>query len=378
MGWSLFLPSDPRSYLMRAAMTRDGVVINVARKRSARATTAPPAAIVMLLLLASADARSTPPAAADAARSSSSENNNNPVPIDPDFKPHEEYQQGAMKDWSKFAAQIPRLLSKKNIQAALRRARELDAQPIPAQPTDPIVGNCVPFRPPAPFRTLQEYTRALGKAPWQVFPKMFREARAFDGEPNIGGIALGVRGCCAGVIAGNNMWAQIAHYTPLGDSWSGKCIHEDADGKPIYLDNLIFPFRVNARDWVKQRVPGDRMAKASVVLGTSWLDGRPAWVFDYSKVRGQVSSCLFFCGTYVFWSILKGSAYGSAHGCVWREAGNFRGSGAAGRRGSDTADAGRVTSRPHLVPISSRLHLLPPPLTPEPASSPSHAFVART
>lgn len=196
------------------------------------------------------------------------------VPPDPGFNATELPGALAVKDWSKFTAAFPRFIGQ--IKPGLQRGRELARQPIPPEPTDPIVGDCVPFRPPAPYKTLQEYAKTFAAMPWQEAERLFRTGKTYEG-------GIGIRGCAAGVIAGNNLWGDLGRRTPLGDSWSGKCIDEDSSGVPYALTNAIAPFIVNNRDWIKQRVPGDKMGTASVALGKSWLDGQPAWVFDYSK-----------------------------------------------------------------------------------------------
>jgi hypothetical protein len=243
---------------------------------------APAGAAASAAAAAAADAGDPAPAAASAPASRVSatpdpDSDGDLVPLDPNFKTDVQLLPGAMKNWTGFLAQIPRLTSKSNIQGALARAAELEAQPIPATPTNPIIGKCVPFKPPAPYKSQQDYARALRAADWKMVKNMFKSARAYSE-------GMGVRGCCSGIIAGDNLWATVAKMTPLGDSWSGKCIEEDEHGVPFRLTNAILPFRVNSRDWRRQRLPGDKMAPASVSLGTSWLDGQPAWVFDYSKV----------------------------------------------------------------------------------------------
>jgi hypothetical protein len=195
------------------------------------------------------------------------------TPTDPSVTPTVEEVQFAIKDWSKFAAAFPRFISK--IPEAIQRGKQLAAQPIPATPTDPIIGACVPFRPPAPYKTMQEYAKVVSNWPWRKVDKMFLEAKAYEG-------GLGVRGCCAGVISGDNLWGTLGRLTPLADSWSGKCIDEDADGKPYKLTNGLFPFGVNRRDWISGRVPSDKMGEALVSKGASWRDGQPAWTLDYT------------------------------------------------------------------------------------------------
>jgi len=195
-------------------------------------------------------------------------------PTDPTLTPTVETVPWAISDWSLFAAAFPRFL--RLIPAAMARGRELAAQPIPPAPVNPILGACVPFRPPAPYKTLQAYAKAVAAMPWQKVDRMFLDAKTFEG-------GLGVRGCCAGVIAGDNLWGTLGKITPLGDSWSGKCIDEGPDGEPFQLTNAIMPFQVNRRDWVEYRVNGDKQATALVSKGSSWRDGQPAWTLDYTR-----------------------------------------------------------------------------------------------
>jgi hypothetical protein len=197
------------------------------------------------------------------------------IPDDPRVVVTEADAKMAVVSWEKFAAAFPRFMAQ--IKPGLKRGRELAAQPVPAKPTDPIVGDCVPFKPPAPYTSMQEYAKTFRKMKWQEAERIFKNAKTYtDG--------IGIRGCAAGVIAGDNLWAQLGYNTPLVDSWSGKCIDEDPKTEiPYALTNAIAPFVVNKRDWRTQRVPGDKLAMAGVELGKSWLDGQPAWVFDYSK-----------------------------------------------------------------------------------------------
>lgn len=197
------------------------------------------------------------------------------IPDDPSVVPTEAEAKMAIVSWEKFTASFPRFMAQ--IKPGLKRGRELAAQPIPAKPTDPIVGDCVPFKPPAPYTSMQEYAKTFRKMKWQEAERIFKNAKTYED-------GIGIRGCAAGVIAGDNLWAQLGYNTPLVDSWSGKCIDEDPKTEiPYALTNAIAPFIVNRRDWRTQRVPGDKLATAGVELGKSWLDGQPAWVFDYSK-----------------------------------------------------------------------------------------------
>jgi hypothetical protein len=199
------------------------------------------------------------------------------IPNDPSIVPNEADAQLAIKSWSKFADAFPRFIS--NISIALERGRELARQPIPAKPTNPIVGDCVPFRPPAPYRTMQQYAKAISGMTWQQAERMFRNGKVYKG-------GMGIRGCAAGVIVGDNLWASLGRNTPLADTWSGKCIDEDpVTEEPYALTNAIAPFIVNKRDWIAQRVPGDKLGEATVSLGTSWLDGQAAWVLSYAASK---------------------------------------------------------------------------------------------
>jgi hypothetical protein len=196
------------------------------------------------------------------------------IPTDPSMVPNDVEAQWAVKSWEKFAAAFPRFIG--NISEALQRGRELARQPIPAKPTDPIVGDCVPFKPPAPYRSVQQYAKAISTMPWQEAERMFRAGKTYKG-------GIGIRGCAGGVIVGDNMFASLGRNTPLGDSWSGKCIDEDpVTEMPFSLTNAIAPFVVNNRDWRTQRVPGDKLWEARVSLGKSYLDGQAAWVLDYN------------------------------------------------------------------------------------------------
>jgi len=227
-----------------------------------------------------AAAPSSPPSAAArrAAAARAATGLAEPVPTDPAFQVVEAEAQLAPADWTAYATAFPRLFA--NLKPAIARGKALAALPIPPAPLDPIVGACVPFRPPPPFKTLQEYAGAFAKTDWRAVEKMFRDGKTFkDG--------LGVRGCSAGAIAGDNLWAQVARLVGRADNfWNGKCIDEDKEtGAPVSLTNILMPFQVRNRDWVRQRVAGDKLGVATVSLGTSWLDGQPAWVLDYSKVR---------------------------------------------------------------------------------------------
>jgi hypothetical protein len=197
------------------------------------------------------------------------------IPDDPAVAAKVEREEWRSVSWDKFMEAFPRFT--KQIRPALARGQVLGAQPIPAEPTDPIVGDCVPFKVPAPYTSLQQYIQAFRTMPWQDAERMFKQAHTYRG-------GIGIRGCAAGAIIGNNLWARLGYITPLSDSWSGKCIDEDKETEvPYALTNAIAPFQLNKRNWRAQRVPGDKMGTATVELGKSWLDGQPAWVFDYSK-----------------------------------------------------------------------------------------------
>ena len=50
---------------------------------------------------------------------------------------------------------------------AKQRGAELIKQPKPSQPENTLPGKCVPFKVPAPHKSMQDYCRALQRLPWK-------------------------------------------------------------------------------------------------------------------------------------------------------------------------------------------------------------------
>jgi hypothetical protein len=145
-----------------------------------------------------------------------------------------------------------------------------------------VTGACVPFRPPAPYKGLQEYCRALKNMPWKQAKKMFQEAQAPSDW-------VGIRGCAVGCVIGNNVWTDVMTFNPvLGMSWTGKCIKEDKQGVQYEVLQALCPMCAgiyNPRPW-SSGVPADEMmAGVSVYKDKSWLDTQPAWVFNYDNAE---------------------------------------------------------------------------------------------
>jgi hypothetical protein len=50
---------------------------------------------------------------------------------------------------------------------AKARGVALSKEKRPAEPVGTLPGKCVPFKPPAPHKTMQDYCRALQRMPWK-------------------------------------------------------------------------------------------------------------------------------------------------------------------------------------------------------------------
>jgi uncharacterized protein YcfJ len=206
---------------------------------------------------------------------------------DPNFRESESVGKLAMGGtrgvgtWDLWMANFERSQSPEVLNEQREMNRRLRNQPIPTVPEATIPGKCVPFKPPAPYKTLQEYCTALARLPWQETKRMFMQAQA-PAE------WLGVRGCTVGCMIGDNIWQNLVTMLPaLGPSWSGKCIIEDKQGKQTEVLQAICPRCAgiySKRPW-NTGMPSDLgMNGVMVELGKSWLDGQPAWVFEYSKM----------------------------------------------------------------------------------------------
>jgi hypothetical protein len=185
--------------------------------------------------------------------------------------------------WDLWVANFERSQSPQQLEEQRLANRRLRNQPVPATPENTIPGKCVPFKPPAPYKGLQEYCTALTRMPWQEAKKMFLRAQA-----PVESVGVGVRGCTVGCVIGDNIWANVVTFTPaLGRSWTGKCIVENSEGKQVEVLQALCPNCggiYSRRPW-NTGLPSDAgMPGVTVYLGKSWLDGQPAYVFDYSKV----------------------------------------------------------------------------------------------
>jgi hypothetical protein len=205
---------------------------------------------------------------------------------DPSFRENEVVDGYRMDGWELFAENAVR-----SINTAPRPARErtnaLRDMPVPATPentipANPLTGGCVPFKPPAPYKSLQEYCLALTKMPWQEAKAMFHKAQAPKDW-------VGIRGCAVGCVMGDNLWSNTMTFTPfLGASWTGKCIREDKEGNQVEVLQALCPLCggvFSKRPW-SAGVPADlEMAGVTVRKENSWLDAQPTWVFNYDNAK---------------------------------------------------------------------------------------------
>lgn len=178
--------------------------------------------------------------------------------------------------WDEMGASLRR--ARQTEADAKARGKELSQEVRPAEPVNPMPGKCVPFKVPAPHKSMQDYCRALQRMPWKEADALFRKASAPAQW-------LGVRGCTVGCVIGNNVWSNMVSGLRFwGGSWNGKCITENPDGSPKEVLQALCPYcgGVNApRSWA-DAMPADLMVPGvRVMKGKSWLDKSPAWVFNY-------------------------------------------------------------------------------------------------
>ncbi|KAI8466504.1 MAG: hypothetical protein J3K34DRAFT_524503 [Monoraphidium minutum] len=100
-----------------------------------------------------------------------------------------------------------------------------------------------------------------------------------------------LRGCTYGFVPGDYTLASLGRELAQASNgligWSGKCFGAEVDaatGTPTTLVNAFSPKYMDAAAPAAERVAGTTQAEAAVYwAASSWADGRPAWVFDYSK-----------------------------------------------------------------------------------------------
>lgn len=206
-------------------------------------------------------------------------------PLDASFRINEIPGAVSRGPWTLFAEGFVRYI-REGTRVANARNKVLRDQPVPAVPentipANPVTGKCVPFQPPAPYKSLQDYCRAMTKMPWKEAKAMFVNAKAPTDW-------VGIRGCAVGCVMGDNLWSQVVTST-LGVNWSGKCIREDETGKQLEVFQAMCPScgGINSKRPWSAGVPADlEIAGVTVVRETSsWIDGQPTWVFNYDKAQ---------------------------------------------------------------------------------------------
>lgn len=66
-------------------------------------------------------------------------------------------------------------------------------------------------------------------------------------------------------------------------SWSGKCFNDWRNGLPTKVSGNIITMGTNFRNWTEAGAPGVLAYPAELKIERSRLDGRPAWIIDYTN-----------------------------------------------------------------------------------------------